>query len=91
MTITRIIKRWLFRKLFNMKRRARLRSMKSAVDEAKRITQETGKKVLIYLIDGEYKCITKQELKRRRLGHLENKCEIKIESYATRKNVNVGH
>lgn len=92
------VKKILFKWLFNIQRRARLRSMKRAVEEAKRITADTDKKVLIYFVNGEYQCITKQELKRKwkdrffigwTIQELENQCELKIQSYATRKNVNV--
>lgn len=83
--IRNIILRWLF----NIQRRARKRSMIRAIDEAKRITLETDKKVLIYFVNGEYQCITKQELKNKwkdrefigwTIQELERQCEIKIES-----------
>lgn len=81
--------------IFNVQRRARKKSMKRAIDEAKKITLETDKKVLIYFIEGEYRCMTKQELKRRwkdrqfigwTIQELEKQCEIKIESSCHKKN-----
>lgn len=59
------LKLWWLKKLSDIQRSARRRSLNLAIKEARRITDTTDKKVLIYLIKGEYVVLTKQELKRR--------------------------
>lgn len=89
--------------LLRVQRRARKRSLKKALDEAKVITLETGKKVLIYLVNGEYIVMTKQQMKQKwkdkhfigyTVQEIENMATTKTEKFnyhATRKNVNVRH
>lgn len=84
-TIRRRIKKWWLKYLFNVQRRARKRSHRAAIKQAQKITAETGKKVLIFFVGGEYKCVTKQQLRKARQQYLEKYAETKIESYATRK------
>lgn len=80
---------WI-RFLIGIQRKARRKSLREAIEKAKAITAETGKKVLIYFIAGEYWAVTKQELKSMwregkfpnlTLQQLEKLSEVKIESY----------
>lgn len=59
------MKKLITRFIFNIQRKARKKSLLEAVDRAKKITTETGKKVLIYFVRGEYVVMTKQEMKQK--------------------------
>lgn len=102
-TIKRIIHNKWIAFLLRVQRNARKKSLKRALDKAKVITLETDKKVLIYLVNGEYIVMTKQEMKQKwkdkyfigyTVQEIENMAITKTEKFndhAARKNVNVRH
>lgn len=49
--------------LIRIQRRARDKSLLAAIHKAYDINQETNKKVLVYLIKGQFECLTKQQVK----------------------------
>ena len=49
--------------MIKIKQRARDRSLRDALKEAHKINKETDRKVLIYLVKGEFQALTKQEMK----------------------------
>lgn len=94
-----MIKKLIYRWLFSLQRKARQKSLKEAIAKAKKITLETDKKVLIYFIQGEYRVMTKQEMKARWknkqfIGYtaqeVEKFAELKIQSYDKQRNKETG-
>lgn len=94
MKLQQQIKKWWLRQLVKIQSKAREKSKAAAIKEASKLTAQTGQKVLIYFIDGEYKVVTKQRLKKTwhnsadlknlyTVQELENKAQIK--DVATKK------
>jgi adenylosuccinate synthase len=50
--------------LIKIQRSARAKSLSAAIKEANKICLETGKTMLIYFYEGEYKFVAKRDVKR---------------------------